>query len=509
MLPRKLIIIACCMERWIQIPVGTFGLSTYLRRHGIEHTIVHSHMQSFDQLRPLIDEWIEEGYSFALVLHWKENTPTFYTFSHYLKARIKDPSDLLCGGITAAFFSEEILRDPMLPDIVLRGDPEKAVLDYCQGVPVSDIENAAYLQDGVPVLKDITRQLDAETFSSLEFTNYSMLHNEDRFLDAINKRYFHVNVTRGCQANCEYCGGSLNANIRHSNRSKTLVRTTESAVADIHRLHARTRGRFPHVNIHMDDFWAHYFPVIEQVSQSEIAKGINLSLGDRGIMNLERVKRHLPVFKAFNKFTFEISPESDDEEQRRILMQGTGKEGYDEDYLMQICEFLTEHQLHAIVFYTLYNSQDDADSIFKRLQHFEAMKRRVNRDYITIVCSSFSLDTASDEYCALPEPPALKDYGEPDSKFTRILGNLSYIRNPKDVEILLAAKFQFVLTEMKTGPAGDSWISKLQFTREDLLGIIRKYDLTKLLHQDFVRSGRYIDFIIEKLGEITPAGMTE
>jgi len=501
---RKLIIIACCMEKWIQIPVGTFGLSSLLARQGIEHHILHSHMQSFEQSRALIDDWIEEGFSFALVLHWKENTPTFYTFARYLKERLEDPSRLVCGGITAAYFHEEILRDPGLPDIVFRGDPEKPVLDYCRGVALEELENVAFLKEGQPVIRPISWQLDPAEFSTLEFTNYSRLHNEDRFLESINRRYFHVNVTRGCLADCEYCGGSLSANIRHSNRSKLLIRTTESAVADVQRLHARAKGRLPFVNLHMDDFWGHYFPVIEQVSRLPIAQDIQLSLGDRGIMNLERVKRHLHVFQAFRKFTFEISPESDDEEQRRLLMQGTGKEGYNEDYLVEICDFLQANGLYALVFYTLYNSKDTADTIFARLKHYEAMKQRFDPERIAIICSSFSLDTASQEYCDLPEPPALKDYGEPDEKFTRILGNLSYIRSPKDVETLLAAKFQLVFTDLKAGPAGTTWIKDLRFTREDLLSIIRQHELGKLLHQDFVRSGRYIDFILEKLAEQEP-----
>lgn len=499
MAPRKLIILACCTERWMQVPVGTFGLSSHLTRHGIEHYILHSHTQPFETTTALLDRWIDEGWTFALVLHWKEDTPTFYTLSHYLKSRIQDPLRVVCGGITAAFFTKEILEDPMLPDVVFRGDPEVPVLAFCQGASLDELENVAWSMDGIPTLKPITSHITPERFNTLSFTDFSRMVNAPAFLEAVNKRYLHVNISRGCAANCEYCGGSRNANLRHSNRTTTVTRAAERVVDDVCRLHAQVRGAIPNLSIHFDDFWPQYFPVLEKLSRTEIAASLNITVSDRGPLVSTKVEANMEVFKAFHKFTFELSPESDDATQRGLIMEGTGKEVYESDYLLNLVDLLSRNGIYSLVFYTVYNARDTEAMIFQRMRTFDAMRQGVDSRYSAIICAGLSLDCGSDEYMDLAEPPGLAEYREPTGRFTRLLGNVSYIWDPKDVDLLVATKFLIVLSDLKMRATPGSELSRFEVSPELLMATVRELQLGKLIHQDFVRSGKFVDFLLQKL----------
>lgn len=499
--PRKLVIVVCCSDRWIQVPVGTFGISSFLGRHGIQHHILHTSMQTKEESELLLEKWINEGYSFALVLQWKENTPTFYTFSHFLKSRIPDPMRVICGGITASFFCQEILSDPMLPDIVIRGDAEHPLLDYCQNKPVPDIENTAYSENGVQTIKPITHRIDTDFFSALSFTDLSRLHNADKFLAAANRRYLHINITRGCAALCDYCGGSQFANIQHSDRSTTLKRSAESVVADIIQLCQRTKSTSEFINMHLDDFWENYHPVLAKLVDPEIKRRINLSICERGALDIDNIKNNIDIFNDFNKVTFEISPESDDEEQRRAMMAGTNKHLYTQDEIIRISNYLTSVDFNVLIFYTLYNFRDTQETVFKRCEFYEKLKEALASPRIGIICSGFSLDCGSADYCSLPDPPALSDYRSPDSRFTNLLGNISYVRKPADLDYLIAAKFFLVMVDLKGQPARRSFIARPHYTLQDILGVVKKHKLATLINHDFVLSGKYVPFISEKLLE--------
>jgi len=499
--PRKLAIIVCCSDRWIQVPVGTLGLSSLLSRHDIHHQILHTSLQSPEEAAAQMEAWIREGYSFALVLQWKENTKTFYRVSEFLKERLPDPSRLICGGITASFFCREVLLNPKLPDVLLRGDVEQPLLDYCHHKPVPELENAAYLEAGEPVIKPVTYRIDEALFSSLSFTDFSRLLHAERLFDLVNRRYLHINLTRGCPAQCEYCGGSQFANQQHSERSVTIKRSPESAAADIRRLLEQTRHRPDPINIHLDDFWENYAPVLAAFEDPELRKRIQLNICDRGALDTERLQAHLDLFRHFAKVTFELSPESEDEAQRLAMMEGTGKQRYTREEIVRIARLLSSLGFNLLVFYTVYNFRDTQDSVFKRCEFYEHLKEEIESPQVAIICAGLSLDCGSADYCSLPDPPKLEDYGSPKGRFTDLLGNFTFVRQPADLDYLIAAKFFLVMTQMKDQPARRQFIARAHYTLPDILAVVKKHKLATLIDHEFVVSGKYIPFISEKLLE--------
>ncbi|HNX93601.1 MAG TPA: hypothetical protein PKL14_00440 [Holophaga sp.] len=499
--PRKLLIVACCTERWMHIPVGVFGVSSYLKRHGLEHQILHTHVQSMDEAMDILDAHIKEGWCFALIMHWKEDCSTFFGVSNYLMSRIHDPSRVVCGGITSSFFAKEIVQTAGLPDTVFRGDPEEPIRKYCQGLPLETIENITWAHGGQIEEKPITWRLDTDGFSSLSFTDFSMLIHRDRYFRAINRGYLHINISRGCQVNCEFCGGSSSAFLRHSDRTGTIVRPTHRVLEDIDQLLQFARSLEPVVRIHMDDVWDNYFPVLQALSQHPSAKSLFVVVADRNAIDINRLKASLDVFKSFQTFLFEIAPESDDRNQRACLMEGAGKEIYDADYLLEMFDFLNKNGIYCTVFYTVYNSMDTEAQVFRRLKTCRDLQRRVDPVLTRVLCMGLSLDCGSNEYAALPNPPTLADYLHPEKRFTDLLGNLTYIRKPEDVDLILAAQFFIMLMNGRIGAVGSQVPADFWPESEEVMAVIREFQISTLIQQEIVTSGRYADFMVQKIME--------
>lgn len=493
---RKLAVIVCCSETWIQIPVGTFGISSYLEKNNIEHRILHSHLQSADETKRILAGLLDENYTFALVLHWKENIPTFLYISKYLKSIINDPFRLVCAGMTASFFYNDILNDPTLPDIVFCGDSEQSILDFCKQKSIDEIKNIAYKINDKIFLQP-QESLDAQTFfSSLAFTYFDRLINSDQYIHFINKTYFHINLSRGCLSDCRYCGGSHSAYMKYWNRKKMIYRSSDSVINDIMNLYEKTVGIEDFLNIHIDDFFAAYIPIVTELSEKEISRKIKLTICERGFLNIEKLTPYIDAFKKFKAVAFEISPETDDDRQRKEIMSGNEKHKYNETEIKKTAHFFTAHKIYVKIFYTVYNFLDTKETVFNRLLFIRRMKSACADTYVSFFCSTLALDCGSSDYDSLPHPPGIYAYNDAVC-FNKLFGNLTYTRNPRDLDYIISARFYTWLIENES--LSQDILSRPYVTLENIYFIVKKYELSTMPQEDFFSSGKFISFIIEKL----------
>jgi hypothetical protein len=112
-----------------------------------------------------------------------------------------------------------------------------------------------------------------------------------------------------------------------------------------------------------------------------------------------------------------------------------------------------------------------------------------------------SLDCGSNEYAALPNPPTLADYLHPEKRFTDLLGNLTYIRKPEDVDLILAAQFFIMLMNGRIGAVGSQVPADFWPESEEVMAVIREFQISTLIQQEIVTSGRYADFMVQKIME--------
>ncbi|MCP4183704.1 MAG: hypothetical protein GY761_10360 [Hyphomicrobiales bacterium] len=436
-----IVILVCCSEHFTQIPVGTIGLSDRLSRSGISHEIFHSHLQPSAELKSCLEQKIKAGWHVSMVLHWKENTETFCRLAIWLRS-ITNPHQLSCGGITASFFYKEILTDPSLPDLVFRGDPEEPILNLCEGVMPGEIPNLSWLKDQTVIANPMTYSIDNEGFENARFANYHKLHRSEQYIKKTNALFIHIPISRGCWANCNYCGGSQLAYKLHSARSKVLIRKPERVVHDVEELFHKLSDELLPLHLHFDDFYRNYRPILEVLSQHSLAPQINLYISERGYLAPERILKDRELFTCFNRVTFELSPETEDDAMRSVITRGSGKEHYNEDTVRRIIRAGEEAGINLWIYYSVFNTLDTSETLSARFGFLDKMYQFLTPYKNShLIIHSLALDCASDAYLANSSPPTLSEYRKGSGRFSMLLGNLT-LAEDKDARIdLMTCKF--------------------------------------------------------------------
>lgn len=436
-----LVMLACCSKDFFQIPVGTIGLSDYLARRGVANMVLHSHLQSGEELRSTLLEKIADGWHISLVLHWKENVETFYRLAHWLRGVTK-PGQLSCGGITAGFFFREILLDPLLPDLVFRGDPDFPVLSFCEGRSPDEIPNVAGLRDGAPVVNPMTYLTSDDDFEAARFTDYSRLQNADAYLKKANALFLHVPISRGCWAECSYCGGSGAAYRRFSSRPGTALRSVAAVLRDVEHLFSILPREAGTLHLHFDDFHRNYIPVVRALAESEAAGRIRLYITERGFLSAERLLADAVALGRMDRVTFEVSPETENDAMRAILTRKSGKARYDEKAVRALVAAAATAGVHLWVYYSLFNNLDSPQTLSARIDFLDRLQIDFARfPDAHLIIHSLALDCASDAYMAVGNPPGLADYRRDSGRFSTLLGNLTLADTVEARLDLMTCKF--------------------------------------------------------------------
>jgi len=495
---RNIIILVCCSPQFHQIPVGTIGLSNHLTNHGIDHKVVHSHLQSMDTLKMKLESWVSDGYHFALVLHWKENTDTFFELSSYLLDRLDDRKRLVCGGITASFFHEEILKNPQLPDVVFRGDPESPFLMYGKGEPFELIPNIAYMDGVKPTVKPIEYVADAGQFSNQCFTNYQNLENARDFLAKVNELFIHVPISRGCAAQCTYCGGSKAAYMEFSGRHRVLARPVEKVVRDIEMLYSQMKEDHDFIHLHFDDFFGRYFPIISVLTTKDFVSRIKLYITERGFLKPSMIEEAEDIFRHFESVTIEISPETDDDEQRKLITLGSGKANYTLQATKALVEVAETAGINLWIYYSFFNQLDTRTSLAKRIDFLDEFMNYLNeKDHAHLILHSIALDSASADYHAQEDPPLLSDYRRGGKRFSRLLGNITIVDSPEKRHALMVCKF--FIEAMRNKKTWAVIKQEVDPDYEKVERIVLEHGLEKLAYNEAIDSIEYMSFILEEL----------
>lgn len=234
----RLLIINCASPYFFYIPMGSFGLCDFLGQRGISARIfspsLYPARQASDRLHQVLDTFQPTHVGF--VLHWQETAHGLLTALADVKAW--DPEVVtLCGGFTASYFGEDLLRTVDDLDYVVVGDPEEPIRQLLEKVNPSTIANLIR-RDGDMIIRSATTWLaDGPLLASFSFAKLEYLIDAECYVEKIEAKLgFPVFLGRGCVFDCRYCGGSRHAFKRHSQRSHPVTRTVAAVLADLHRL---------------------------------------------------------------------------------------------------------------------------------------------------------------------------------------------------------------------------------------------------------------------------------
>ena len=144
-LPPKLLIVNPYHEKYMQIPMGAFGLCDYLTQAGIEARMINMSLYPYPthetRLRAELSSYRPD--MAGIVLHWKETLESSLHLAFMIK-RWFPGVPVVMGGLTAGYFAEDLLDFWDEVDFVVRGDAERALELLLRRSPPSEIPNLAY-----------------------------------------------------------------------------------------------------------------------------------------------------------------------------------------------------------------------------------------------------------------------------------------------------------------------------------------------------------------------------
>ena len=200
------------------VPMGLFTMADCLERAGFSVKIVNLSLERLLQPPVSVERMIRDLHAriYAIDLHWFVHSYGAIETAKLLKFMYPD-SLVVLGGFTSSFFAEEIMRNYNFIDIVVVGEGEETIVDIAscrdklslrsvKGIMFRDKKkNVLFtgLRDSVPNL------------SRLVFTRVDLMEKWSIYLRCgpsscvpTRKPSFWINVARGCNRMCSYCGGS-------------------------------------------------------------------------------------------------------------------------------------------------------------------------------------------------------------------------------------------------------------------------------------------------------------
>jgi len=315
------------------MPMGVFALADALTKSGYNTEIVHLDLEANKNktLEEILD--IERIDALGFDCHWANQSFVVLSTAKLLK-KLNPNAFIFLGGYTASLFAEEILANHPQIDAVIRGDGEVPIVELCnilktyknKGMQTyrdhfSAVQNLTWRKENNEIiLNDISYIGTQEKMESLDFAAFELLRNYDYYRTAslfyshftpINSTpMFLLEVGRGCQYYCTFCGGNCVAQKKISNRTQTIFRSVDSVIESI--LKAFSFGyRTFYSCMESEESNQWYIELFQKIRKENLL--INYGYGCWRIPPNNLVDE---ISTACQQVVFEISPETSNEELR-------------------------------------------------------------------------------------------------------------------------------------------------------------------------------------------------
>ncbi|MFA7352228.1 MAG: cobalamin-dependent protein, partial [Dehalococcoidales bacterium] len=229
--------------QFIKVPIGMVCIANYLDSHGIKVIVdnIADRMvasNDFDVERHVKNL---EAKIYAIDLHWHHHAQGALEMARLCK-KLHPDSLVVLGGLTATYFHEEIIQKYDFIDAVIRGEGEKALLEFAR-----EFERTGK----VPQTANITCRTDtgdicvkplmpaSTDLDEFEYTRFDLIEPKTSIFNHGGETYGNLVTCRGCIYNCATCGGSAYNYRKYFGMNKPAVRSPGKIVEDIKSFNAQ------------------------------------------------------------------------------------------------------------------------------------------------------------------------------------------------------------------------------------------------------------------------------
>ena len=250
------------------IPVGVIALANLLEENGFRVSGLNYPLERVINRQFNLREWLRGRRQARLVmidLHWYEHCYGAIHTAKVCKEELPQALTLL-GGLTASAYAKEILREFPFVDLVIRGDAEKPLLELARNllrpgrsssdlpglekeVDLRAIPNLSYRQGGEIIENERSYCATEADLDRLNFVDMGFMEHSERYFrhqytfpgppqdfdpETISGHF--LSLSRGCDRDCSYCGGSRSAHKTLAGRDGIVARSPAKMADDLKRL---------------------------------------------------------------------------------------------------------------------------------------------------------------------------------------------------------------------------------------------------------------------------------
>ena len=229
---------------FIMIPIGVLSIAEYLVKNGLHVKIVNLAELMLDSPSFKIAPFVKDLNSrvFAIDLHWAVHSNGAIKTAEICK-QLHPNSFVVLGGLTASYFSQEIMESFPFVDGIIRGEAEEPMVTLVdrltKGRALDDVSGLTYRESNGRVRAN-ERAPPRTDIDEYDYTNLSLIEPRNRLLNLTTGsrkvQVWNLPVCRGCTFNCATCGGSDNAYRKILMREKPSFRSARRMVEDFQRL---------------------------------------------------------------------------------------------------------------------------------------------------------------------------------------------------------------------------------------------------------------------------------
>jgi B12-binding domain/radical SAM domain protein len=326
---------------------------------------------------------------FGIDLHWMVHAHGALEIASLVK-KYHPASKVVIGGYSASIFFRELIRYSFI-DFVIRGDsteePVKQLMDKLNAQPeyslqdFSSVPNLVW-KDGVGKVRENPQSWCPDSLDEVMTDHYSvMIKQVLRYRDLASvvpfKGWLKYPVTavftcRGCVYGCVFCAGSREGQCLMSGREQPAFRTPAQIAGDV-----RSISRFSHAPILLvgdlrlgGEQRAHL--ILEELNKLRIKNTIMFEL-----FNPAPRDYISSLAKAAPGFSLDISPETHDEEIRRLTL---GRFYSNQELEDTIQAALNAGASRVELFFMIGLPRQTRDSVLGTVDYCEYLLKKFNAD---------------------------------------------------------------------------------------------------------------------------------
>lgn len=394
------------------MPMGLFAMADVLHKNGVDVEILHTDLEAGKDIHNILDFTEVDVVGFDD--HWVNQSLVVIETAALIK-QINPEIFVVMGGYTASLFAEEILAGFPQVDAVVRGDGEVPILELLKVLheekrlgksivketdpeKLKNVQNLVWRRpDKKIVANDITYTATPADLEKLDFATLDYMRNWEayrlssffytHFLPIKHSPMFLLEVARGCEYACTFCGGNCLAQKKMNNRTKTIYRSIDSVLATIKKAVSYGFETFyTCIEWENSDDW--YIELFNRIKEEQLE--INYTFGSWKLPSPSLVA---VMSEACKEVIIEISPETSDYELRR--KNKDARIAYTNEEMEACLDYISrKNNVKVQVFFGFYVSGDTQETILNTAEYILKLLIKYP-GFLELELANFSTDPGS------------------------------------------------------------------------------------------------------------------